>query len=226
MKNLEKRCQKIKSGRIPFSPKAAKWIWRTQVYKSLLKFVRGGGRNCGNLHRAAYRAGIENPFALTEADIQAQIKVGQQHCTYYHQHGKAYRKRHLKERLEVAREEEDEEAERQILGIIKHEWEQVFWRRLKYTMKKQTGGSVQLVQVEDEDGNIEEFTMQEEVHEAIWSNIHQKRFFLAKRHPSAIAHSGSPLAIMQIHWLEMMCSNDHMSMRMILRSISRPFARR
>jgi hypothetical protein len=100
MKNLEKRCQKIKSGRIPFSPKAAKWIWRVQVYKSLLKFVRGGRRNRGNLHRAAYRAGIENPFALTEADILAQIKVGQQHCTYYHQHGKAYRKRHQKESVE------------------------------------------------------------------------------------------------------------------------------
>jgi hypothetical protein len=71
MKNLEKRCRKIKSSRIPFSPKAAKWIHRVQVYKSLLKFVRGRGRNHGNLNRAAYRAGIENPFALTEADILA-----------------------------------------------------------------------------------------------------------------------------------------------------------
>ncbi len=87
----------------------------------------------------------------------------------------------------MAREEEDEEAETQILGIIKHEREQAFWRHLKYTMKKQTGGRVQLVQVEDEDGNIEEFTMQEEVHEAIWSNILQKRFFLVEEAP--ICHS-------------------------------------
>jgi hypothetical protein len=41
--------------------------------------------------------------------------------------------------------------------------------------------------VEDEDGNIEEFTMQEEVHEAIWSNIHPKCFFLAEEAP--ICHS-------------------------------------
>jgi hypothetical protein len=71
MKNLEKRCWTIESGRISFSPKAAKWIRRVQVYKSLLKFVRGGGRNHGNLRRAAYRAGIENLYALTEADILA-----------------------------------------------------------------------------------------------------------------------------------------------------------
>jgi hypothetical protein len=157
------------------------------MYKSLLKFVWGGGRSCDNLCRAAYRAGIENPFALTEANILARIKVGQQHCTYYRQHWKAHRKRHLKESLEVAREEEDEEAERQILGIIKREREQAFWRCLKYTMKKQPGGSVQLVQVEDEDDNIEEFTTQEEVHEAMWSYIHQKRFYLAEEAP--ICHS-------------------------------------
>jgi hypothetical protein len=44
-----------------------------------------------------------------------------------------------------------------------------------------------LVQVKDEDGNIEEFTMQKEVHEAIWSNIHQKHFFLAQE--ALICHS-------------------------------------
>jgi hypothetical protein len=71
MKNLEKRCRKIKSGRLPFSPEAAKWIRRVQMYKSLLKFVRGRGRNCGNLRQEAYRAGIENLFALTEAYILA-----------------------------------------------------------------------------------------------------------------------------------------------------------
>jgi hypothetical protein len=38
-------------------------------------------------------------------------------------------------------------------------------------------------QVEDGDGNIEEFTMQEEVHEAIWSNIHQKQVYLAEEAP-------------------------------------------
>ncbi len=71
MENLEKRCKKIKSGRIPFSLEAVKWIRRVQVYESLLKFVRGRGRNHGNLRWAAYRAGIENLFALTEVDILA-----------------------------------------------------------------------------------------------------------------------------------------------------------
>jgi hypothetical protein len=40
-------------------------------------------------------------------------------------------------------------------------------------MKKQSGGNVRVVQVEDEDREPVEFSTQEEVHKAIWSNIHR-----------------------------------------------------
>ncbi len=49
MKNAEKKCRKIRLGVIPFSLDAAKWIRRLQVYKSLLGFLQGKGRNRGNL---------------------------------------------------------------------------------------------------------------------------------------------------------------------------------
>ncbi len=88
MKNAEKKCRKIKSGRIPFSPEAAKWIRRVKVYKSLLKFVQYGRGNRGNLWRAAYRAGITLPFHLKEDDIRARIKVGKEHCDYYRRNGR------------------------------------------------------------------------------------------------------------------------------------------
>ena len=74
-------------------------------------------------------------------------------------------------------------AEAEILGIIKRERERAFWRRVKYAMKKQSGGSVRVVQVEDGDGEMVEFSTQAEVHEAIWNNIHQKRFYLAEEAP-------------------------------------------
>ena len=50
-------------------------------------------------------------------------------------------------------------------------------------MGKRTGGSVQVVQVEDEEGNTEVFTSQADIHEAIWGNIHRKRFHLAEAAP-------------------------------------------
>ena len=49
MLNAEKKCQRIKSGRIPFSPEAAIWNRRTQVYRSLLCYHRVIIHNRGNL---------------------------------------------------------------------------------------------------------------------------------------------------------------------------------
>ena len=97
MKSAEKKCRKIRSGVIPFSPDAAKWIRRLQVYKSLLGFLHGKGRNRGNLRRAAYRAGIPQPFRLREVDILARIQICEEHCSYYKSNGKPHRRRLLQE---------------------------------------------------------------------------------------------------------------------------------
>jgi hypothetical protein len=44
-RHAEKKCRKIKSGRIPFSPAASVWIRRRQVYESLLRYKQGKIRN-------------------------------------------------------------------------------------------------------------------------------------------------------------------------------------
>jgi hypothetical protein len=96
MKNAEKKCQRIKSG-ILFSPESATWICCLQVYHSLLGFLQGRGCNRGNLRCAAYWASIPHPLSLSEADIVAQMKVCQDHCSYFRTHGKPYWKRLLKD---------------------------------------------------------------------------------------------------------------------------------
>jgi hypothetical protein len=63
--NAKKKCRKIKSGRIPFSPEAALWICCLQVYWSLLCYHNGHIRDCGNLKRTARYCGITNCFAIT-----------------------------------------------------------------------------------------------------------------------------------------------------------------
>lgn len=83
----------------------------------------------------------------------------------------------------MARDNSNEDAEEQILGIIKREHKQAFWRRIMYSMLVRSIGSVQMVQVEDGDGNVEVFTMQEEFHEAIWNNIHREWNYLVKEAP-------------------------------------------
>ena len=50
-------------------------------------------------------------------------------------------------------------------------------------MGKSRGGIVQSVPIERDRGAIEEATTQQTVHEAIWDEIHRKRFYLAEQTP-------------------------------------------
>jgi hypothetical protein len=53
MMSAEKKYPKIKSGQILFSPEAAVWIQRCQIYRSILQYHDGKLRNRGNLTRTA-----------------------------------------------------------------------------------------------------------------------------------------------------------------------------
>ncbi len=53
MKHAAKTCQKIKSGRICFSPELVVWIMHEQIYISLVLYKQGRRKNRGNLKRAA-----------------------------------------------------------------------------------------------------------------------------------------------------------------------------
>ena len=70
----------------------------------------------GNLKRAARRCGIKELTRLSLQEIRVRLKVCKDKCNYFRKHGHGYQRRHLKNRLmrnrlEVAQEERNEEAE-------------------------------------------------------------------------------------------------------------------
>ena len=69
------------------------------------------------------------------------------------------------------------------MAIIQRGKDRSFWGRLNYSMGKSRGGSVRSIQIERDRGAIEEATTQQTVHEAIWDEIHRKRFYLAEQAP-------------------------------------------
>jgi hypothetical protein len=179
----EKKFRKIKSGRIPFSPKAALWICRLQVYWLILKYHAGRIRNRGNLKKAARRCDISNPLSIPIREVYLCIKTCASQCDYFWKNRKYYCRKHLYNCLDAAKEREDKEAARKILDIIQREKERGFWRRMNYAIGKPRGGAYFKVQVEKEDGTIDEFTDKDDLHQAIWDNIHRKRFILAEDAP-------------------------------------------
>ncbi len=185
MVDAEKRCRRIKSGRIPFSPEAAIWIRRTQVYRSLLQYHDGKIRNRGNLKRTACRCGIEKCFQLSGDDIVMRLKTCLEQCDHFRRNGQEYRRKHLADCLLKAKEKEDSKKEWEILAIINREQDRSFWRRLNYVMGKARSGSVRKVLIEDkENGTVTEYVTQETVQQAIFDSIHRKRFYLAEVAPA------------------------------------------
>ncbi len=118
MRHAEKICRKIKLCRILFSPEALIWIRQVQVYYSLLRYHKGRVKNRGNLKRAARRCNIPNPLSLTVAEIYERLKECKKECLFFQEHGKRFRRKHLNNRLRIAKEEEDEEAFWKISAII------------------------------------------------------------------------------------------------------------
>jgi hypothetical protein len=121
MIHSEKKCRKLKCGKIPFSPEAAKWIKRCQFYRTLLRALSRKKVNRGNLKRLARRLNISNPLSLSIEEVVMRLRECKQQCKYYQVHGQKYRRRFLNKRLEAAREKQDGEAERRILQIIARE---------------------------------------------------------------------------------------------------------
>ena len=181
MLNVEKKCRKIKSGRIPFSPESSKWIKRAHTYRSVLRFHAGKNRHKANLKRAARRGGINNCLCISLTEVQTRLKVCKETCNYFRKNGHQYRTHHLKSRLTIAKDKGDEEAEIIILAIISAEKQQAYWRRLNYDMRKYFGRSVSVVSNIRADGSVEEYEEQEKVEEAIWLSIHDKRFYLPEK---------------------------------------------
>ena len=112
---------KDKSGRVPFSPEAALWIRRTQVYQSLLRYHRGLIRNRGNLKRMARRCRILQCFSIPIKDILQRIKVCIEQCDYFWKHGQQYWRKHLYKCLQNAKDAEDNAKEKETLAIIQRE---------------------------------------------------------------------------------------------------------
>jgi hypothetical protein len=152
MRHAVKICHKIKSCRIPFSPEAALWIRRVQVYHSLLRYHKGRVKNRGNLKRAARRCNIPHPLSLTIAEIYDRLKECKREWTFFQEHGKRFRRKHLNARLRLAQEKEDKEAINKISAIIQREQQRNFWRCLNYCTGKKWTRSATTIQAEEPGG--------------------------------------------------------------------------
>ena len=85
--------------------------------------------------------------------------------------------------MKISQDKGDEQAEKRILAILQGEKYRAHWRRLNYGMRKSYGRSAPVVSDKTDDGNIVEYEGQKKLEEAIWSKIHDERFYAAEKEP-------------------------------------------
>ena len=126
----------------------------------------------------------QNPFFLSLEEVQLRLKISKTKCDYLRKHGKWHRQQHLTQCLKAVKDREDENAEQKFLAIIQREKDRSFWRRLNFALGKHfQGRSVRKVQVVDGHGRVLEFDTQEGVHNAIFNEMHRKRYNLMEEAP-------------------------------------------
>jgi hypothetical protein len=183
MRQAEKICRKIKCCRIAFSPEAAIWIRRVQVYHTILRFHKGKIKNRGNLKRAARRCNIADPLRIPIKEIILRLEACKKECLFYRKHGKRFQRKHLEDRKRIAKDNDDEEAFASISAIIQREHQRDFWRRLNFVTGEKRTRSATTIQVEGQGGVIMERVTQETVEQGIFSKVHNKRYTLAGEAP-------------------------------------------
>ena len=95
-----KECRQIRSGRILFSPEASIWIWRAQVYCSLLRYHSGKIRNKGNFKISARRCNNAQQLLLYISEIKARLLFCKEKCNHFLRHGQRYCRKYLHNRLD------------------------------------------------------------------------------------------------------------------------------
>jgi hypothetical protein len=113
-------------------------------------------------------------MSLSIEEIYLRLKACDDQCNPFRKQGKYHCCKHLYRQLATAKEKEDEVAERQILAFIQRERDRSFWRCLNYALGKPQGRACFKVQVEQAGGTVDKINGKEDLHEAIWENIHRK----------------------------------------------------
>ena len=121
MQHAERKCRRIKSGRIPFSTNSLISIRQCQVYRSILRYHAGKFRNRNNLKRSARRCGIGGPLQRSPKEVCDHLQVAHYKCKYFRKHVHCYRRKHLNNRILRSQQRKDEESEKKTLSIIQRE---------------------------------------------------------------------------------------------------------
>lgn len=183
MRAAENTCTKFKTCALEYSPTVGQWLQRRAVLKWLLRWHDGKVPHTGNLCRAARRSHIANPLSLSRQDIEQRLQAVLHELFQLRTQAPELRRQHLRWRLSIAKDQQDEEASREIKRIIARESARQKQRNINRVVRDPRGRSVFSVRVSLPDGHGEATHSHQDAVEQVCGEHLGSRFSLGKRAP-------------------------------------------
>jgi hypothetical protein len=179
--HAEKDCRKILRPESNFSPTIQMWYDRIHVYLQLIRLKEGKASNASNIVRFAKRTHIKRPAELTKEELEDGLQFCRIRKADLRQQAKGLRKVHLRDCLLDAQSKRQNKCAKAIKLKLHQEENKRMWYLIKRTVKDPHSPSVLKVQRVVE-GEIKEYTVQEDVEQAI-QREYEVRFLLAHSAP-------------------------------------------
>ena len=157
------------------------WYDRIHAYLQLIRWKEGKASNVSNIVRFAKRTHIDRPTELSMEELEDGLQFCIIRKAELRQQAKGLRKVHLRDCLLDAQSKHQNERAKAIKLKLHREESKRMWYLIKRTVKDPHSPSVLKVQRVVE-GNIEEYTVQEDVKQAIQREC-EVRFLLAHSAP-------------------------------------------
>ena len=179
--HAEKKCRKILRPESDYSPTIQMWYDRIHAYLQLIRLQEGKAKNAGNILRFARRQHIPSPEQLTMEELKDGLQLARIRKAELRTHAKGLRKVHLRDCLIDAQTKRQHKRVAAIKQKCNREESKRMWYLIKRTVKDPASPSVLKVQ-RVVNGNVEEYTVQEDVEQAIQREC-EVRFTLAHSAP-------------------------------------------
>ena len=181
MISAESKCRKWLMGAIDYSPEVFQWKYKRDCWKLIRKKLQGYKICSRYLRRMAEHCGIIKPLSGTVSEAKKAYNICNQNFTSMKPKAASYRRKHLRDRLRLAKENGNLFKTARIKAVILREENIAKWRSINNAWSKRTGNSVSKVSIEI-NGVHQIFTTQEGVEDVVMKTC-DKRFLLTYGSP-------------------------------------------
>ena len=164
MKCAERNGCKLYRGKCEYSPILSYWYGRKRLWERARRHKLDPLRDPRNLYQDLQLHGFPKPSSVTLEFLDARIQACVQELLSLEAKATALCRQHLRERLKIAKQNNDTEAIKAISRIIRKECQRRVWSTTNYAIKGPRMRSVCTIQV-SEDVTTHEFTNKKSLEE-------------------------------------------------------------